>query len=123
MSLRFVRTIALGGLLILSVALVYALSAGHFRADGLALVKNPWGLATLVDAYVGFALISCWIVWREARLGKALIWTAMIFAGGNLVSAIYVLNALRGSKGNVAAFWLGARRDALLRPVAVEDRN
>jgi hypothetical protein len=121
--LRYVRTIALVGLLILSVALAYALSAGHFRTDGLELVKNPWGLATLVDAYVGFALFSCWVLWREARMSKALVWTAMIFVGGNLVSALYVLNALRDSKGNVAAFWLGARREASLRPVAAEDRN
>ena len=91
------------------MALVYAVAAGQFRVDGLRLLDNPWGLATLVDVYVGFALFSCWVVWREARLHKALAWITLILVGGNLVSSLYVLAALHGSKGNVMAFWRGSR--------------
>lgn len=126
MSLRYARSVAWTGLLSLSIALVYAVAAGSFRVDGLELLENPWGLATLVDIYVGFALFSCWVVWREANLGKALIWIALILVGGNLISALYVLVALHGSRGDVLAFWLGSHRaskDVSDRPDRLNYRN
>lgn len=109
MTLRYVSTIAWTGLATVSVALIYAFLTGHFATDWPRLVGNPLGLATLVDVYVGFALFSCWILWREARLTTALLWVAMLLVGGNLVSTLYVLIALRASNGNVEAFWLGSR--------------
>ncbi len=112
-SLKYVISIAVAGLVTMSLALAYALVAGDFRTDALELMENPWGLATLVDAYVGFALFSCWVLWREPLLSRALLWVVLILAGGNLVSALYVLNALRVSKGNVAEFWLGSRRQSV----------
>lgn len=111
-SLRNVRNVAWAGFLSMSIALVYAFAAGQFRVDGLKLLDNPWGLATLVDIYVGFALFSCWVVWRETTAKKALMWIALIIVGGNLVSTLYVLIALHESKGNVEAFWHGSRWDS-----------
>ena len=108
-SLRNVRSVAWAGLVSMSIALVYAFAAGQFRVDGLKLLDNPWGLVTLVDVYVGFALFSCWIVWRETQAKKALMWIALIVVGGNLVSTLYVLIALHESKGNVELFWHGSR--------------
>lgn len=107
MNLRYVNIIAWAGLVAVSAALIYAFAAGHLATDWPRLMNNPLGLATLVDVYVGFALFSCWIVWREPRLGMALLWIAMILVGGNLVTAVYVLLALRASNGVVEAFWLG----------------
>ena len=111
-NLRFVRTVAWTGLAALSVVLVYALAAGHFSADAVLLLANPWGLATVVDIYVGFALFSCWILWREKNKGRAAAWVALVLATGNVASTIYVLLALRESRDSVESFWHGGHSNA-----------
>jgi hypothetical protein len=108
-TLRYVRTIAWTGLAVVSMALVYVFVVGHMATDWPGLIDNPLGLATLIDAYVGFALFSCWIVWRETRLTAGMLWVIFVLIGGNFVSALYVLVALHTSGGEVEAFWLGAR--------------
>ena len=108
-NLRPVRCIAWTGLVALSAALVYALVAGRFSEDAASLVANPWGLATLVDIYVGFALFSCWIVWREQRADRALVWIVLVLATGNIASSVYVLLALHESRNDVQSFWRGVR--------------
>jgi hypothetical protein len=86
--------------------------AGNFSSDGHQLLENPWGLATLVDVYVGFALFSCWIVWREARVEIALVWICLLLIGGNIVSTIYVLLVAYANRENTTAFWMGAHRES-----------
>lgn len=105
--LRPIALVAWTGLLTISAALVYALAAGDFYTDASELLENPWGLATIVDIYVGFALFSCWVAWREGSVVKASVWVVAIALGGNLVSAIYVLVALRESRGDIESFWHG----------------
>lgn len=107
-NLRYITAVAWVGLLAMSGALCYALAAGNFHTDGSRLLENPWGFATVVDVYVGFALFSCWVVWRETRVTRAVIWVVLIALGGNLVSAIYVLIALRSSRGSITHFWHGS---------------
>ena len=110
MSLRYINRVAWTGLVALSAALFYALASGHFSADGSQLLENPWGLATVVDVYVGLALFSCWIAWREVRITSTTTWIVLVLLGGNLVSAIYVLIALRSSRGSIEIFWHGSIR-------------
>lgn len=112
MTLRSVRTIAWMGLVALSTALVYALVSGHFSDDAALLLANPWGLATLVDVYVGFALFSCWIVWREQCRRRAILWVLLVLATGNIASTLYVLLALHASRNDVESFLHGARSPA-----------
>ena len=107
MNLRYISAAAWIGLLVMSGAFCYAFAAGQFYADGSRLLENPWGVATVVDVYVGFALFSCWVAWRETRFTKAIAWIVLIMLGGNLVSAIYVLIALRSSRGSITRFWHG----------------
>jgi len=109
-NLRYITAVAWVGLLAMSGALCYALAAGHFYTDGGRLLENPWGLATVVDVYVGFALFSCWVVWREASVTRAVVWIVLIALGGNIVSAIYVLTALRSSRGSINRFWHGSEQ-------------
>jgi hypothetical protein len=91
------------------VALAYVFTTGQLSTDWPGLVNNPLGLATLIDAYVGFAFFACWIVWRETRPTVGMLWVVMVMIGGNLVSALYVLVALHRSGGEAESFWLGAR--------------
>lgn len=112
MNLRHVAIVAWGGLISLAIALSYAVAAGRFAADGRAIVENPWGLATVLDVYVGIALLCCWVAWREASAPRAAAWIVLIALGGNLVSALYVLLAINSSRGDFETFWHGRRSPA-----------
>jgi hypothetical protein len=109
-SLRYITVVAWGGLLAMAGAFCYALAAGQFPIDVSRPLENPWGFATVVDVYVGFAIFSCWVVWREARVTRAIAWVVLIMLGGNLVSALYLLVALRSSRGSFNHFWHGSDR-------------
>jgi hypothetical protein len=55
------------------------------------LMADRWGLATLADAYFGFLWFWLWIVYKEASLGRSLLWLVLLFALGNLAMAAYVM--------------------------------
>lgn len=59
------------------------------------LARDPWGLATLFDAYFAFLAVWFWIAWREASALSRAIWLVAIFLLGNFAIATYVLLALR----------------------------
>lgn len=59
------------------------------------LAKDPWGLATLLDAYFAFLVVWFWVAWRECCALSAVIWLAAILLLGNFAIAAYVLLALR----------------------------
>lgn len=115
-TLRSINAVAWTGLITLSATLAYAVVAGNFSTDGQRLLENPWGLATLVDVYVGFALFSCWIAWREARVELAVVWICLLLIGGNIVSTIYILLAAYANRENTTAFWMGTRRESRMSP-------
>jgi len=81
-------------LVVLLVSAGYAFNRGDI-AEELALITSlPWGIVTLIDVYVGFILVSLWILWREGALIRALPWIILIMILGNIISCIYVLLAL-----------------------------
>jgi hypothetical protein len=55
------------------------------------LLRDPWGLATLADAYFGFLTFYVWVAYKEAGwLGRGL-WFVLIMAFGNIAMALYML--------------------------------
>jgi hypothetical protein len=74
----------------------------------LRLGRDPWGLATLFDAYFAFLAFWLWVTWRERTWSARGAWLLAILALGNLAMAAYVLLALRGLPA-------GANPDDLLR--------
>ena len=66
--MKIAKIIALLGLLAMTGILIYGFTVGDFAAEGSKLLAMPWGIVSLVDLYVGFALFSCWIVFREKSL-------------------------------------------------------
>lgn len=64
------------------------------------LGTDRWGLATLMDAYFGFATV--WILTAAQRPGMArkLLWLAAFLGLGNFAIAAWMLLALRGWDGN-----------------------
>ena len=73
------------------------------------LLSMPWGIVSLVDVYVGFALFSCWIVYREKSLVRSVVWVALVIVLGNFTASLYTLIALYTSGGDWKRFWMGSR--------------
>ncbi len=70
------------------------------------LAQDPWGLATLLDAYFAFVAVWLWIAWRENGGWTSLAWLLAILLLGNFAIAAYVLLTLK-REGSV---------DGLFRP-------
>jgi hypothetical protein len=80
--MKIAKSIALAGLIAMTVVLVYGFTVGNFSADGAKLLANPRGIVSLVDLYVGFILFSCWIVFREKSLLRSIIRVTLMMVLG-----------------------------------------
>ena len=102
------------GLAAMTVVLLNGFINGSFSRDGAALIANPWGIVSIVDLYVGFALFSLWIAFREKNLILVIVWIILMMVLGFFTASVYVLIALHGSKGDWLVFFLGDRKTELL---------
>jgi hypothetical protein len=109
MSMKIAKMIALAGLLAMTVILVYGFTVGDFVGEGAKLLSMPWGIVSLVDLYVGFALFSCWIAFREKALLPSIIWIILMMVLGFWTGALYTYLALQSSGGDWKRFWYGKR--------------
>ena len=107
--MRIAKFISLVGLLAMTGILIYAFSSGDIAAEGTKLLALPWGIVSLVDLYVGFALFSCWIVYREKALLPSVIWVVLMMVLGFWAGALYTFLALQSSGGDWNKFWHGKR--------------
>lgn len=107
--MKIAKIISLAGLLAMTAVLIYGFTVGDFSAEGARLVAMPWGIVSLVDLYVGFALFSGWIVFREKALLPSIIWVILMMVLGFWAGALYTLLALHNSGGDWKRFWLGKR--------------
>ena len=107
--MRIAKFIALAGLLAMTGILIYGFTVGNFSAEGAKLLAMPWGIVSLVDLYVGFALFSCWIVFREKAWLPSVIWVILMMVLGFWTGALYTFVALQTSGGDWKRFWYGKR--------------
>ncbi len=107
--MRIAKFIALAGLLAMTGILIYGITVGNFSAEGARLLAMPWGIVSLVDLYVGFALFSCWIVFREKAVFLSIIWVILTMVLGFWAGALYTFIALQTSGGDWKHFWYGKR--------------
>jgi hypothetical protein len=61
----------------------------------------------MIDLYVGFTLISAWIINREASPFVMGFWILAVMMLGFFAASLYVLIALVKSGGDWARFWMG----------------
>lgn len=108
-NMKIAKIISLAGLLAMTGILIYGFTSGNFSAEGAKLLSMPWGIVSLVDLYVGFALFSCWIVFREKTILPSVIWVVLMMVLGFWASALYTLIALQTSGGDWNRFWFGKR--------------
>jgi Protein of unknown function (DUF1475) len=57
--------------------------------------NHAWTIATLFDAYFGFAAFYIWVLYKERRAVPRLLWFIAIMALGNMAMAVYVLKETR----------------------------
>jgi hypothetical protein len=108
-DMRIAKLVALLGLLAMTGVLIYGFAVGDFGGEGQVLLSMPWGIVSLVDLYVGFALFSCWIIYREKSLIRSVVWVILMMVLGFFTASLYVLIALQTSDGDWRRFWMGRR--------------
>ena len=111
MSMKFAKILSFLGILAMTAVLIYGFTVGNFSADGAELLQNPWGIVSLVDLYVGFALFSGWIIYREKSFGRSLIWVILMMVLGFFTASLYSFMALYKSDGDWKKFWMGQRAE------------
>jgi len=107
--MKIAKIISLLGLLAMTAVLIYGFTVGNFGVEGGKLLSMPWGIVSMVDLYVGFALFSCWIVYREKAVLPSVIWVILMIVLGFWAGALYTLIALQTSGNDWKRFWMGKR--------------
>lgn len=95
------------GALIMALVIAYGFIYGDFFEEAKVLLPSPWFQVALIDLYLGFALFSGWILYREESRIHAVVWIVLLCVLGNFASCIYAAIALTNSKGNMGKFWSG----------------
>ena len=109
--MKLARILALFGLLIMAGAISYGFIIGDFNAEGSKLLAMPWGRVSLIDVYVGFAIFSGWIIYREKSALRSIIWIIAMIVLGNLTACLYLSLALWRSNNDWKRFWQGHRAE------------
>jgi hypothetical protein len=109
--MKLAKFVALIGALAQGGILIYGFSSGDFAAAGQFFFKDPWGIVSLVDVYVGFMFFCAWVIFREKNLIAALFWTAAIMILGNFPAGVYAFLALQSSGESWNRFWMGKHAD------------
>ena len=72
--------------------------------EGINVIKGletvcsePWGLATMFDAYFGFLAFWLYVAWRERTVASRLGWLVALLLLGNFAIAAYALLCLKQS--------------------------
>ena len=105
------KIISLLGVAAMTAVLFYGFTTGDFGSDGGEILRNPWGIVSLVDLYTGFTLFSTWIIYRENSIPKALFWVILMMVLGFFTASLYSFLALHTSKGDWKKFWMGKHAD------------
>nr|WP_300003419.1 hypothetical protein [Tissierella sp.] len=95
---------------------------GDFGVEGSALLKNNWGIMSLVDLFSGIAIFSTWILFREKSPLLIVVLLILMVFFGFLTASLYILLNLYKSKGDWSKFFLGSRRDEVLQKLNTAKR-
>ena len=101
------KIIALLGVAAMTAVLIYGFTVGDFGVDGGEIMRNPWGIVSLVGLYTGFTLFSAWIVYREKSVLVSIVWVVLMMVLGFFTASLYAFIALHKSGGDWKQFWMG----------------
>jgi hypothetical protein len=58
------------------------------------VIRDPWVIATLADAYLAFLAVFVWIAWKERSAVARVLWFVALMLLGNLAIGAYFLREL-----------------------------
>lgn len=58
------------------------------------VLRHPWFIAALFDAYWAFVSFYVWMAWKEQSPGARILWFIAVMALGNIAMAAYMLREL-----------------------------
>lgn len=105
--MKTLKVFGIIGTVIMLFTLAYGFFAGDFLKEGSILFSMAWGKVSLIDVYIGFFLFSAWVLYREEKWTRAMIWILLIMILGNFVTCLYATIALFNSGDDFKQFWLG----------------
>lgn len=82
------RAILIVGVAALFASILYAAVSADFFESFARIGAMPWGLVSLIDLYLGFAVLAVLIALVEPP-AKAAIWIVALFVLGNVVGAAW----------------------------------
>ncbi|WP_312651820.1 DUF1475 family protein [Proteiniclasticum sp.] len=112
--MKIAKILSFMGIMAMTAVLIYGFTKGDFFEDGGELMKNPWGIVSLVDLYVGFTLFSIWMALREKNIPVLILWIAAVMILGFFAASVYVFINLMTSRGDILRFFLGDRKEEIL---------
>jgi hypothetical protein len=118
--MKIAKIVAWIGLLAMTIALLNGFINGSFFDDGTVIVNNPWGIVSLVDLYVGFILFALWIAFREKTILSSVIWIISLMILGFFIGSLYVLVVLYKSNNDWLVFFLGSKKENLIKKLESE---
>ncbi len=77
----------------------YAGKALNVVGGYVTVCQEPWGLATMFDAYFGFLAFWLYVAWRENNHFVRFGWLVALMLLGNFAIAGYALRCLLGNAG------------------------
>lgn len=95
---------AAGGIVLAALIVWAAMTAGQSLSEAVAwLVSGPWGVVTLADLYLGFAILAVliWVLEPDTRI--ALIFILPLPLLGNVWAALWIVLRLRAVAGRLRA--------------------
>ena len=71
-----IRTVSALGVAAMTIALIYGFSSGDFSGEGGQILDLIWGRITLIDLYVGVAIIAAFVFWGTGPPPSTCCWRA-----------------------------------------------
>lgn len=60
------------------------------------VANEPWFITTLVDFYCNTAILSLWVVYKEANFLRSLLWIVAFITLGTIATMFYVFLQFKG---------------------------
>lgn len=58
------------------------------------LIRDPWAVMTLYDAYFAFLFFYAWVIYKEESVILRILWLLLILTTGTMAMSAYVLKEI-----------------------------
>lgn len=109
--MKGLRTFGIAVAVVMAAVIVWAGIQQPIGENFATITDLPWGVVSLVDLYLGLAIIGVWVVYRESTLVGRLSWIIALVVLGNLAAGAYLALAAHQAiaAGDVAVLLTGKR--------------